>query len=90
MITLPKFEPAEVPKIGSQADVSLVTQHLSNTRLDDDNSSMGSGLLHGSSGNASGYEAASLMSSSRASHSSSLGAYVEREGPSGMTQTLEQ
>ena len=53
---------------------------------------MGSGLLHGSSanaGNASGYEAASLMSSSRASHSSSLGAYVEREGPSGMSQSLE-
>ena len=46
MITLPKFEPAEVPKIGSQADVALVTQHLSNTRLDDDNS-IGSGLMNG-------------------------------------------
>ena len=88
LITLPKFEPAEVPRINVQADIAqIVSQHSASSsgsrNLDDENaasSSVGSGLFSQTGGfEGAGAASASIM---RASHGSSLGGYVEREGMS--------
>jgi len=73
LITLPKFEPAEVIKASSQAEVAqVVSQHSANSRQAEEENKIGSGLYPSFD---SGAQAASVM---RTSHSS-LGGYVERD-----------
>lgn len=73
LITLPQFEPAETVKAQNQMEV--VSSHNSQSRMMDDDNQIGAGLL----GSGGGFDSGAAASMTRASHSSSLRGYDERE-----------